>query len=182
MRFQIQHHPEVTSTNTLAKEAAEQGAGEGLVIWADHQTKGRGKLTNQWLSSRGKNLLFSLLTRPPIDSAHAPMLTQIACRSVANVLGTEYAIESHFKYPNDILVHGKKICGILVESSAKPSQVLEYAVIGIGLNVHDAPKELKDKAVAMKEITGKEFDLTLLLNQVLAQLDKDLAGLYAHSS
>src|SRR3989338_8343996 len=109
LKFKIRHYPEVDSTNTLAKEFASQQAKEGLVFTADYQTAGRGKPGNQWISPKGKNLLFSVLLRPPVTPARAPHLTQIACRSVSKVLQM-HGIESTFKRPNDVMVNGRKIC------------------------------------------------------------------------
>ncbi|MSR77696.1 MAG: biotin--[acetyl-CoA-carboxylase] ligase [Candidatus Omnitrophica bacterium] len=171
--FNIQHHQEIPSTNDLAKEEARNGAAEGLVIVADHQTAGRGKREHKWISPPGKNLLFSLLIRPRMEASQAPILTQIACRSVASILKKIYGIESTFKHPNDILVSGKKICGILVESSAKAGH-LDWAVAGIGLNVNAHPEELADQSTSMAQSIGKEQLLEPLLHRILDQLVKDL--------
>ena len=156
MQFTIQHYPELPSTNDLAKEEARKGAAEGLVIVADHQTAGRGKLERKWISLPGKNLLFSLLIRPSLNASQAPMLTQISCRSVAQALKEKLGIESTFKQPNDILVSGKKICGILVEASTGQNQRLEWAVIGIGLNVNASPEELMNESTSLAKVLGKD--------------------------
>ncbi len=182
MKFSILSFEELVSTNSFAKQKAEEGAPEGLVITAAFQTAGRGKLKNQWLSSRGKNLLFSVVTRPPVDSSQAPMLTQVSCRSVAAALKNFFGIDCVFKRPNDLLVHGKKICGILVESSTRVHQKLDYAIIGIGLNVNDYPEELKNQAVSMREILDQEINLNTLLNNILEQLGKDLEAFYHRPS
>lgn len=157
---------------------AEAGAPEGLVVTAGYQTQGRGKPGNFWASPAGKNLLVSLLIRPAIQANEAPLLTQLACRSVAQVL-KKYGIQAAFKRPNDLLVGGKKICGILVESSAKLNGSLYYAVIGIGLNVNAQGPELLETATSIKEQLGEDASLELLLNQLLHQLDNDLKALYA---
>lgn len=178
MKFQIHYFDEVPSTNSTAQEFAGKGAGDGTVITADFQTQGRGKPGRKWISSAGKNLLFSLLLRPPIPVNHAPIITQIACRSVSQVLKDHYKISSRLKRPNDVLVKGKKICGILVESSCKSSR-LENVVIGIGLNVNSDAAELLPTATSLSEIKGKELDRGKLLKRILNQLGKDLAPLYA---
>ena len=186
MQFTIQHYPELPSTNDLAKEEARKGAAEGLVIVADHQTAGRGKLERKWISLPGKNLLFSLLIRPSLNASEAPLLTQIACRSVAQVLKKNLEIESTFKQPNDILVAGKKICGILVEASTRANgtipagdspSFIDWAVIGIGLNVNSYPEELAKESTSLAQVLGKDQELQPLLHQILDQLAKDL---YAH--
>ena len=135
IRFQVEKLTEVTSTNTLLLERARQGASEGLVILSDHQTAGRGKPGRQWLSPRGKNLLCSILLRPPLSPAQAPMLTQVACRAVAKVLKEKYDIVSEFKRPNDVMVGSQKICGILTEALSSSAK-LEAVVVGIGLKVN----------------------------------------------
>ena len=151
----------------------------------DHQTSGRGKLERKWISPPGKNLLFSLLIRPQMEASQAPMLTQISCRSVASVLKNNYGIESTFKHPNDILVTGKKICGILVESSTRTKGTvpsgdcppIDWAVIGIGLNVNAHPEELANESISLAKIIGKNQERDPLLHSILDQLAKDL---YAH--
>ena len=182
MKFDIRQFEEIPSTNTLALELASKQAEEGLVIVADYQTKGRGKPGRKWVSPRGKNLLFSLLLRPEIPPGRAPILTQIACRSVAKVLLEHYGISSTFKRPNDILVTGKKICGILVEASSSASGTLDCVVIGIGLNVNAQTRELVPEATSLKELTGKEISRENLLHEILNQLQEDLKSLQASAS
>ena len=174
----IEHLRETSSTNAMLQEYAAQGAEEGLVLVADHQTEGRGKPGNKWLSVPGKNLLFSLLLRPPISPSKAPMITQVACRSVATVLKANFGIESTFKRPNDVLVAGKKICGVLVEASSNQEKV-ESIIIGIGLNVNAVPTSLAEVATCIQATTEKEENLEELLRDILTQLQTDMGALYA---
>ena len=173
IQFQIRHIPEIGSTNTLALEEAEKGASEGLVITTDHQTHGRGKPGNTWISPKGKNLLFSILLRPPFKPTEAPLLTQIACRSVAKVLKEKYDIASTFKRPNDVLVDSKKLCGTLVEAVSKGA-TLEAAVIGIGLNVNAETHEMPSEGVSMRLITGKSYSRDEVLGHILEEIKKAL--------
>jgi BirA family biotin operon repressor/biotin-[acetyl-CoA-carboxylase] ligase len=182
MQFQIQSFKELSSTNSLALDYAAKGASEGLVIVADYQTNGRGKPGRKWVSPRGKNLLFSILLRPPISPSKAPSITQIACRSVAKVLKCQYEIPCTFKRPNDVLVKGKKVCGILAESSSRSNGDLEAVVVGIGLNVNAGLEELVPEATSLKELTAREYSREKLLRKILAQLKLDLKGLYGHSA
>ncbi len=177
VQFSIRHIPEVTSTNTVALEAASQGAPEGLVITTDHQTAGRGKPGRKWLSPSGKNLLCSILLRPPLSPAQAPMLTQVACRAVAKVLKEKYDIASEFKRPNDVMVGSKKICGILTEASSSPSK-LETVVIGIGLNVNAEGSEIPPEGISMGAITGLKYSLSDVLDPILAELSIKCHELY----
>jgi BirA family transcriptional regulator, biotin operon repressor / biotin---[acetyl-CoA-carboxylase] ligase len=180
IQFKRQHFPEVSSTNTVALDAARQGAPEGLVITADHQTSGRGKPGRQWLSPSGKNLLCSMLLRPPVSQAQAPMLTQVTCRAVAKVLKEKYDISSEFKRPNDVMVNAKKICGTLVEAISSPSK-LEAVVIGIGLNVNAGSSELPPEGISMKIITGLNYSIDEILKHILDEIDAKCHEFYKNS-
>lgn len=178
IQFKIEHLSKVTSTNTLLLDHAKSGAPEGLVITTDFQTAGRGKPGRQWVSPNGKNLLFSVLLRPPISSAQAPLLTQIACRAVAKVLKEKYDIASTFKRPNDVLVGTRKICGTLVEAVASPTK-LQAVVIGIGLNVNADSTDLPSEGVSMKGITGKTYSRDEILGYILRELATKLEEFYS---
>ena len=177
IQFEIRRLTRVSSTNTEALEAAKQGAREGLVITADHQTAGRGKPGRRWLSPPGKNLLCSILLRPPLSPAQAPILTQIACRAVAKVLKEKYDIVSEFKRPNDVMVGSRKICGILVEAFSSSSK-LEAVVIGIGLNVNAEASELPPEGVSMKALKNIEYSIDEILGHILNELWQKCVELY----
>lgn len=176
MNFRIEHLDKVSSTNSLVIERALQGENEGLVIVADHQTHGRGKQGNVWISESGQNLLFSILTRPKEKAHQIPIYTQLACRAIAHVLGQNYKILSTFKRPNDILVDGKKICGVLVESASLSTGQVQYMVIGIGLNVNHAPKSHGFKAICMRDILGHEINRKQLLEEILREFELKLGN------
>ena len=178
MAFQIEKLGEVPSTNTLLLERARQGASEGLVLVAECQSAGRGKPGNQWISPAGKNLLFSVLLRPPLGPAQAPMLTQIACRAVAKVLKEKYDIPSEFKRPNDVMLSSKKICGTLVEALSSHSK-LESVVIGIGLNVNAEKAAIPEEATSMKLTTGKTYSRDEILGYILEELALKLEEFYS---
>lgn len=178
--IQIERHEELPSTNTLLLRYAEEGRAEGLVVIADYQSEGRGKPGRTWVSPAGKNLLFSLLLRPDIPVNQAPMLTQIACRSVAEVLKNTCAISPEFKRPNDLLVGGKKICGILTEALSSPSR-LNAVVVGVGLNVNSSAEDLLPTATSIALETKKNWDRETLFSKILNQIKNDVKGLYASS-
>lgn len=182
MKLRIRYFKTLASTNTLALQYAANGAPEGLVLVADYQSRGRGKPGRRWVSPAGKNLLFSLLIRPSIPPSRAPILTQIACRAVAKTLRRNYDIASAFKRPNDVMVRGKKICGVLVEASSRANGRLESAVIGIGLNVNARAEQLVSNAISMRDVTGKNYHRNKILRKLLDQLQKDLRALYATSA
>jgi len=122
----------VTSTNTLALELAQDAAYHGLVIWADAQTAGRGRLGRSWLSEPGAGVLLSVLIFPPPRLQRPVMLTAWAAVAVCETIYQTTARQPRIKWPNDVLVAGKKVCGILVEQSGG-------TVVGIGLNVNTSP-------------------------------------------
>ncbi len=177
-RFHIEYFSELDSTNSHALKLLAQGAPEGKVIVTDFQTNGRGKPGRTWFSPAGKNLLFSVLIRPPIRPHQAPMITQIVCRSVAKALQTLYGISSSFKRPNDVMVDGKKICGVLVEAQSRSNGHLEGVVIGIGLNINADSAELLPEATSIKMEKQRIYSRRRILQGILRQLRKDMKGLY----
>ncbi len=177
-RFILHHTRETASTNDLARESAARGDAEGQVFITEHQTAGRGKPGRKWISPAGKNLLFSIMLRPPVGAHQAPLITQIACRSVAAVLEKHYAVKSTFKRPNDILVNGKKLCGVLTEAATRSDGDLESVIVGIGLNVNSAVGELIPEATSLLMIKGREYDKNRLVNRLLSQFKKDLRPFY----
>lgn len=174
LKFRIHRFKQTDSTNSLALRWGERGAPAGSVFVTDFQTRGRGKWGRKWVSPNGENLLFSILLRPRFKAARAPGLTQLACRSVAKVLTKRFCLPVAFKRPNDLLVRGKKICGILVEARGRATGELENLVIGIGLNVNSSSEELVAGATSLREETGKRQSLPSLLKAILRELGKDL--------
>lgn len=177
MKFQIKRVREVSSTNTLAKEYAEKNAKEGLVIVADYQTHGRGKPGRIWQASRGKNLLFSVLLRPPISPSRAPLVTQIACRAVAKALEKASGLRPTFKKPNDVMIQGKKICGVLVETTSSANK-LKSLIIGIGLNVNASAEEMPPEGTSMNLLTKNVFSKRKILEMILENLKEGLTPFY----
>lgn len=151
--------PECHSTNTLASELCQRtSTAEGTVVITDNQTNGRGQRGNSWLSDPHKNLTFSLIIRPtflkPIDQFNLTIAISLALRDYLthSVLGTV-----KIKWPNDILVNEKKVCGILIENTLT-SETIQYSVVGIGLNVNQ-DSFLIEMATSMKAITDRDFSL-----------------------
>lgn len=168
MPFRILHYETLDSTNNLAKELAELGAEEGTVIFSDYQRKGRGRFKRRWKSPRGKDLLFSIIVRPQHSRANqVASFTHAAGCAVKEVLEHEFGLKAKLKNPNDVLVDGKKICGILVEGSTN-SQTVNYLVAGIGLNVNSRNRDLPPHGVSVAMLLGSEQDRSGLLEQVLA--------------
>lgn len=175
-RYKVRRLKRVDSTSLAAFRRAERGAPSGTVIVADYQTRGHGKFGRKWVAPRGKNLLFSVLLRPSFKAVKAPLLTQLACRTVAGVLEREFGLQTTLKRPNDVLVRGRKISGILVEAKGRSNGDLECLVIGIGLNVNARPGELVPGATSLIQETGKRQSRSELLRDLLAGLKKSLKG------
>lgn len=169
MSFRILHYKTLDSTSDLAKTFAEKGAAANTVIVADYQEKGRGQFDRTWQSPRGKDLLFSIILRPNRVKANAlPIITQIAAEVIRDVLRSEFGFKATIKKPNDVLVGGKKICGILTEGSTQGGWV-GYVILGIGLNVNSTKKELLRTATSIKVLSGKMYDQKLILEKILSK-------------
>lgn len=169
MNFNIVRYEELDSTNTEARRLSIEGAGQGLVVTAEKQTAGKGRRGRGWESPADENLYFSILLRPEFLPEKAPMLTLLMAYSVAKVLQRK-GQPVHIKWPNDLVMSKKKICGILTEMNLKGSQV-EDIIIGVGINVNTMtfPEELQDKATSLRIEMGSEVDREELLGQVLGE-------------
>lgn len=150
---------EAESTQDIAREMAGLGEPEGTAVMAVRQTKGRGRTGHSWISPPGKNLALSLLLRPPMPPEDAVFLSLLASIAVAETVEEAGVARAELKWPNDVLVHGKKIAGILSEA-AMQGRMVELVVIGVGLNVNsfttDFPPELRSSVTSMLLCCGKE--------------------------
>ncbi len=164
----------VDSTNNIARKMAEEGEKEGTVIAADYQTKGRGRLGREWFSPKGKNLYFSVILRPPISVSLAFQLTMLSSVAVCRAL-RKRGLDALIKWPNDVYVSGRKICGILNELESKKEKV-EFVIIGIGVNVNvnlsEFPVELRDRATSMLIELGHPVNRRELLIDILTFMDQ----------
>ncbi|NJE07377.1 biotin--[acetyl-CoA-carboxylase] ligase [Thermococcus sp. M39] len=160
---------EVDSTNEFAKKIAPQEK-EGTVIVADVQTRGKGRKLRAWSSPRG-GLWMSVILKPDVHPQHITKLVFISALAVVETLA-EFGIKGKIKWPNDVLVNEKKICGILSEGKYLESRV-EYVILGIGLNVNnELPKELKNTATSMREVLGHDVSLVEVVKNLFNKLDK----------
>ncbi len=160
----------IDSTNTKAKILAEQGADEATVLIAEEQTAGRGRLGRVWDSSKSNGLFFSLVLRPNVVPSQASVLTQVAAVAMAKAINTAVGVSVGIKWPNDLWIGNKKLCGILTEMSAEFSRV-NYVVIGIGVNVNNNifDGELFKIATSLKIETGKDVKRVDILVEFLKQ-------------
>ena len=143
---------ETTSTNDSVLERTSLSTPEGLVVFAERQTAGRGQRNNSWESAAGKGLWFSILLRPKIDIGASAQLAEWAARTIADTISTKFAREATVNLPNDVVVAGKKIAGVLVEMRAQKNSP-HIAIVGIGLNVNqraeDFSDELRPRAISL---------------------------------
>jgi BirA family biotin operon repressor/biotin-[acetyl-CoA-carboxylase] ligase len=164
---------ETASTNDLAMGFASEGAPEGTVVAADSQTKGRGRLGRRWASPPGCNVHMSVVLRPALPPRDAPVLTVLSAVSVAEALRDVAGVEAAVKWPNDVLVHGRKIAGILLETRSDTDRVL-FAVLGIGINVNvridGLPEEVRKSATSLSALTGREHSRAEVMAAVLDRL------------
>lgn len=157
---QISYHHKVGSTNNVLKKMAEEGAPEGTVVVAEEQTAGRGRLGRTWHAPAGKGIWLSILFRPPLAPQEAPLFTLLAaCAAVQAIKNNLPALSPGIKWPNDLLLHGRKVCGILTEMKAE-ADLLHYVVTGIGLNVNCEekvfPPELQTNATSLYLANNKK--------------------------
>ena len=141
---------ETDSTNLWAKRIATEGAVHGTLVCAARQSAGRGRRGRRWLSEENGNIYMSILLRPKIEPSMAPMLTLVMAHSVAKALEQVCGVEVKIKWPNDLVVGAKKICGILTEMGMEMGAIA-HVIIGVGINTGNAdfPEELKERAVAL---------------------------------
>ena len=162
------------STNLQAREEAEDGAPHGTMIVADRQTAGRGRRGRSWESPAGVNVYFSLVMRPDVVPDKASMLTLIMAHSVCRVIALRTGLDCKIKWPNDVVVNGRKVCGILTEMGLRKDGSF-YLVVGVGINVRSqefAP-ELSGKATSLEDEIGRRS--TAALCKVTDSLEGDLA-------
>lgn len=168
----VHHFKKISSTNNYARDLAKKGAKEGEVVVAEQQTQGRGRLQRKWLSKPG-NLYVSLILRPPISTNVAPHLTFVASLAVAKTLEKNLGMAPSLKWPNDVLVDGKKIAGILTEIETVDSKI-DFVIVGIGININQEKfsKSLSETATSLQQILGKPSNLDQVLEQLLQSFEE----------
>jgi BirA family transcriptional regulator, biotin operon repressor / biotin---[acetyl-CoA-carboxylase] ligase len=168
------HFFKTDSTNRVGMELAFAGEEEGAVILAEEQTAGRGRAGRKWHSEQGTGIYVTLLLRPRISPVQAPLLTMLAGLSLHSAILAQTGLNAELKWPNDILVQGKKLGGILTEMHAEPSQV-RFVIVGIGLNVNQEkfPPELSSMATSLRKESGKTHSRLELLVRLLREFETD---------
>ena len=168
------HFFKTDSTNRVAMELGYAGEPEGTVVLAEAQTAGRGRSGRSWHSERGTGLYFTILLRPRLAPAQAPLLTMLAGVSAHTAITAQTGLVPELKWPNDLLLNGKKLGGILTEMHAEPSQV-RFVIVGIGINVNQEkfPAELSSMATSIRKESGRASYRLELLVRLLVQFESD---------
>ena len=166
---------QTASTNDAILQVATANSNAGLVLFAEHQTAGRGQRGNRWESAAGKGLWFSILLRPGIQVNDSGRLTIWAMESICDVIRTEFALEPAIKLPNDVLLCGRKVAGLLVDMRAQ-QKAPHLAVVGIGINVNhsveDFPPELQNRAISLAMALHRPVDRQQLAVAILRNLNR----------
>jgi BirA family biotin operon repressor/biotin-[acetyl-CoA-carboxylase] ligase len=168
----VYRYDSVTSTNDVARELAEAGAEEGTTVVAAEQTAGRGRYARRWHSPKGEGLYHSIIVRPTVPPSRAPLLGLIAAVALAETLREEYGVSADIKWPNDVMLGGRKIAGILVELEADEEHV-RYVILGIGVNINQTsfPEEIADVATSVRQQTGLTYDLEMFRHRLFVRLE-----------
>jgi BirA family transcriptional regulator, biotin operon repressor / biotin---[acetyl-CoA-carboxylase] ligase len=175
----IQHFYKTGSTNSVALEAASKGAPEGTVFLAEEQTAGRGRGDHQWHSERSTGVYCSVVLRPQLPPSDVLILTLAAGLAVHGaVREIDPQLVPDLKWPNDLLLHDKKFCGILTEMNSEPTQV-RYVVVGVGINVNQTsfPADLQATATSLRMVSGMEYSRLQLCAALLQFLDREYRNL-----
>ncbi len=172
------YYDTLDSTNTKAKELAENGRPSGTFVVAEQQTAGRGRRGRGWVSPRGTDIYMTLMLKPEINPGNASMLTLVSAMAVCNAVQNVTNEQAQIKWPNDVVMNGKKICGILTEMSAQ-FDYINHIVIGIGINVHNEqfPEEIRNTASSLLLECGKHFHRAALIEGFLEEFER-LYGIY----
>ena len=174
----IEYYEELPSTNQRARELAATSPPEGLLVLAEKQTAGRGRLGRSWFSPAGAGIWMTLLLKPPVfPPGELPKVTLLAAAAVARAISAEAELTPLVKWPNDLYLDNRKIAGVLAETAGKAGSPWEYLLLGIGINVNqvstDFPGDLRQKAGSLRLSLGAPVDRGVLLRRCLAVLEEE---------
>jgi BirA family transcriptional regulator, biotin operon repressor / biotin---[acetyl-CoA-carboxylase] ligase len=163
---------EVSSTNTLALQLAEKGSPEGTVVVSETQKQGRGRMGRTWISQPESGVYVSLILRPKFVPMKAPCITFMSAIALVEALEQTFGIQARIKWPNDVMIHGKKVAGILTELKAE-MEGIHYVIVGIGINANNRkfPTSLQDKVTSLAIERGEEISRVKLVQTLLQKLE-----------
>jgi BirA family biotin operon repressor/biotin-[acetyl-CoA-carboxylase] ligase len=166
----IRYFRQIGSTMDAARELARKGARGGTIVIAEAQTRGRGRLNRQWLSPEG-GIYFTLILRPKISPAYAPRINLMASVAVAATIRHLFGLKAELKWPNDVLIEGKKVCGILAEMDAE-TDVINFVNVGIGVNANTSVAQFEETATSLKDMLGRGISRKELLRALLTEIER----------
>jgi BirA family biotin operon repressor/biotin-[acetyl-CoA-carboxylase] ligase len=169
----IHYFTELESTMDVAREFAKKGVEEGTIVIAEAQTRGRGRMSRQWLSPKG-GIYFTIVLRPRISPAYAPRINLMASIAVADTIRKLFGLKAELKWPNDVLIEGKKVCGILAEMNAEVD-VINFVNIGIGINANTSIRQFEKTATSLKDALGREISRKEFLMILLIEIERQQA-------
>jgi BirA family biotin operon repressor/biotin-[acetyl-CoA-carboxylase] ligase len=169
----IHYFPEIGSTMDAARELARKGAKEGTIVIAEAQAHGRGRLSREWLSPKG-GIYFTLILRPRISPAYAPRINLMASVAVATTIKKLFGLNAELKWPNDVLIEDRKVCGILAEMDAE-MDVINFVNVGIGINANNPVPQFVETATSLKDVLGREISRKDFLSVLLGEIERQQA-------
>jgi BirA family biotin operon repressor/biotin-[acetyl-CoA-carboxylase] ligase len=153
-----------------ARELAKKGVGEGTIVIAEAQTRGRGRLSREWLSPVG-GIYFTIVLRPRISPAYAPRINLMASVAVAATIRNLFGLKAELKWPNDVLIEGRKVCGILAEMDAE-MDVVNFVNVGIGINANTSIPKFEKTVTSLKDVLGREISRKEFLSALLMEIER----------
>lgn len=169
----IHHFHEVSSTMNIARQLARKGVEEGTIVIAERQTTGRGRLSREWQSPQG-GIYFTIVLRPRISPVYAPRLNLVVSVAVARTIRKLFGLNAELKWPNDVLISGKKVCGILAEMEAETDTV-NFVNVGVGINANSPISQLEHTATSLKEELGREISRKEFLRSLVKEINEQYA-------
>ena len=169
----IHYFPEIGSTMDAARELARKGAREGTIVIAEAQAHGRGRLSREWLSPKG-GIYFTLILRPRISPAYAPRINLMASVAVATTIKKLFGLNAELKWPNDVLIEGRKVCGILAEMDAE-MDVVNFVNVGIGINANTSIPQFEKTVTSLKDALGREISRKEFLSVLFREIEQQQA-------
>jgi BirA family biotin operon repressor/biotin-[acetyl-CoA-carboxylase] ligase len=162
----------VDSTQSVLARLARDGAPDGTAVTARHQTMGRGRRDHSWWDARGESLLLSVLLRPAVPAAEVSQLSLVGAIAVTDAVWTVAAVRASIRWPNDVLIDGAKLCGILPDAACDADGRVQHVILGIGINVNQRafPADLAETATSLALVTGRAIDAAHLERAVLTAL------------
>jgi BirA family biotin operon repressor/biotin-[acetyl-CoA-carboxylase] ligase len=166
----IHYFPEIGSTMDAARELAKKGAKEGTIVIAEVQAHGRGRLNREWLSPKG-GIYFTIILRPSISPAYAPRINLMISIAVAVTIKKLFRLTGELKWPNDVLIKGRKVCGILAEMNAE-MDIVNFVNVGIGINANTSIPQFEKTSTSLKDVLGREISRKGFLSVLIGEIEQ----------